>query len=348
MAVNSYKVLGQANPTTANTETILYTVPSSFMALGSVLSICNQGASTGTCRIAVRPAGITSTAKTFLLYDTYINPNDSLMLTLGLSLATTDVISVWASTTSFSFVLSGSEVVIDQTNVQSVYNIATSSSVGMIRPDNTSIAVNNGVLSLIPGGSFTQATSSNFGAVRPDNTSILITSGVISANISVDNTSLLINSGVLSVRSVFTGKQTFQGSTTAIGIKLISAIEGIVVSSIATSGTIDYDLTTQAMLYHTSSASSNWTINFRGNSTNSLDSLLSVGESITAVFLATNGTTPRYSTSVTIDSGVVVPKWQNGVVPTTGNTSSTDIYSYVLVKTAAATFTCFASLTKFA
>jgi hypothetical protein len=51
---------------------------------------------------------------------------------------------------------------------------------------------------------------------------------------------------------------------------------------------------------------------------------------------------------VTIDSSVVVPKWQNGVAPTTGNTSSTDIYSYVLIKTAAATFTCFASVTKFA
>ena len=348
MAENSYKVLGQAAPSTANTEVVLYTVPSGFMALGSVLSICNQGTTTGTCKIAVRPAGISSTAKTFLLFDTYINPNDSLMLTLGLSLATTDVIGVWASTTSFSFVLSGSELVIDPTNVASVYNIATTSRVGMIRPDNTSISISNGVLSLVPGGSFTQATSSNFGAVRPDNTSILITSGVISANISVDNTSLLINSGVIGVRPTFTGKQTFQGSTTAIGIKLISAIEGIVVSSIATTGTIDYDLTTQAMLYHTSNTAGNWTLNFRGNSTNSLDSLLSVGESITAVFLATNGATPRYNTSVTIDSFLVIPKWQNGVTPTTGNTSSTDIYSYVLVKTAAATFTCFASVTKFA
>jgi hypothetical protein len=358
MAINSYKILGQANPTTANTEVVLYTVPSSFMALGSVLSICNQGSTTGTCKVAVRPAGTSSTPQTFLLFDAAINPKDSLMLTLGLSLATTDVIGVWASTTSFSFVLSGSEVIIDTTNVQSVFNIATSGSVGMVRPDNTSITISsNGVISLVPGGSFTQATSSNFGAVRPDNTSILVTSGVLSASIAnasvlgitrPDNTSLLINSGVLSVRSVFTGKQTFQGSTTAIGIKLISAIEGIVISSIATTGTINYDLTTQAMLYHTSSTSGNWTVNFRGNATNSLDSLLSVGESITAVFLATNGTTPRYNTSVTVDSSVVVPKWQNGVAPTTGNTSSTDIYSYVLIKTAAATFSCFATLTKFA
>jgi hypothetical protein len=348
MAINSYKILGQANPLTSNTETVLYTVPNGFMAFGSVLNVCNTDTTTATCRIAVRPAAITSTTKTFIVYDAPINPYDGLVLTIGLSLAPTDIVSVWASTSSLAFTFSGSEVIIDTSTVVSVYNIATTSSVGMIRPDNTSISVQNGVLSLVPGGSFTQATTSTFGAVRPDGTSILITSGVISANVSVDNTSLLINSGVISVRSIFTGKQTFQGSTTAIGIKLISAIEGIVVSSIATAGTIDYDLTTQAMLYHTSTASGNWTVNFRGNSTNTLDSLLTVGESITAVFLATNGATPRYNTSVTIDSSVVVPKWQNGVAPTTGNTSSTDIYSYVLIKTAAATFTCFASVTKFA
>jgi hypothetical protein len=225
MAVNSYKVLGQAAPETSNTETILYTVPSGFMALGSVLSICNQGATTGTCKVAVRPAGISSTAKTFLLYDTYINPNDTLMLTLGLSLATTDIIGVWASTTSFSFVLSGSEVVVDTTNVQSVYNIATSSSVGMVRTDNTSITVYNGVLTVIPGGTLIPATSSTLGAVRPDNTSILITSGVISANIQIatssvigtvraDGTSILINAGVLSTGYVQTSAVTTTSSWT--------------------------------------------------------------------------------------------------------------------------------------
>ena len=226
MAINSYKVLGQAAPTSANTETILYTVPSGFMALGSVLSICNQGATTGTCKVAVRPAGISSTAKTFLLYDTYINPNDTLMLTLGLSLATTDVIGVWASTTSFSFVLSGSEVVIDTTNVQSVYNIATSSSVGMVRTDNTSITiVPGGVLTVIPGGTLIPATSGTLGAVRPDGTSILITSGVISANIQVatssvigtvrpDGTSILINAGVISTGYVQTSAVTTTSSWT--------------------------------------------------------------------------------------------------------------------------------------
>ena len=228
MAINSYKILGQANPTTANTEVVLYTVPSSFMALGSVLSICNQGATTGTCRIAVRPAGTSSTAQTFLLFDAAINPKDSLMLTLGLSLATTDVIGVWASTTSFSFVLSGSEVIIDTTNVQSVYNIATSSSVGMVRPDNTSITISsNGVISLVPGGSFTQATSSNFGAVRPNNSSININAGVLSLGSSItaawtiaqsSNGSLIFyNSGIAKMRLDSSGTITATGDIIAFG-----------------------------------------------------------------------------------------------------------------------------------
>ena len=215
---NSYKVLGQANPLTSNTQVTLYTVPSGFMAFGSVLSICNQGTITSTVQVAVCPAGISSSAQTFILYNTYINPNDSLMLTLGLSLATTDKIQVSAGTSSFSFVLSGSEIIIDPTVVQSVYNIATTSTVGMIRPDNTSIAVNNGVLSLVPGGSFTQATSSNYGAVRPDNTSIIVNGGVLTATLQVvtatttqagvsrpDNTSIVVTSGVISIATSSNG-----------------------------------------------------------------------------------------------------------------------------------------------
>jgi len=206
MAANSYKVLGQANPLTSNTEVILYTVPSGFMAFASILNVCNTGATTGTCRIAVRPAGITSTTKTFIVYDTTINPYDGLLLTIGLSLATTDVVGVWASTSSFAFTISGSEVVIDTTNVASVYNIATTSSVGMIRPDNTSISVQNGVLSLVPGGSFTLATTSNFGAVRPDGTSILITSGVISVStVQTDGTSVTSIAGILAIATSSNG-----------------------------------------------------------------------------------------------------------------------------------------------
>jgi hypothetical protein len=105
----TYKVLGQQNPS-ATTLTTLYTVPSSTSAVISTLMICNQAAATATFRIAIRPAGATLDLKHYLSYDTVIPANDSIALTLGITLATTDVVSVYASTTTLSFSLFGSEI----------------------------------------------------------------------------------------------------------------------------------------------------------------------------------------------------------------------------------------------
>ena len=105
----TYKVLGQQNPS-ATTLTTLYTVPSSTSAVVSTLMICNQAAATATFRIAIRPAGATLDLKHYLSYDTVIPANDSIALTLGITLATTDVVSVYASTTTLSFSLFGSEI----------------------------------------------------------------------------------------------------------------------------------------------------------------------------------------------------------------------------------------------
>lgn len=105
----TYKVLGQQNPS-ATTLTTLYTVPSSTSAVVSTLMICNQAAATATFRIAIRPAGETLDLKHYLSYDTVIPANDSIALTLGITLATTDVVSVYASTTTLSFSLFGSEI----------------------------------------------------------------------------------------------------------------------------------------------------------------------------------------------------------------------------------------------
>lgn len=106
MAV-AYKVLGQLNPA-ATTLSTLYTVPSSTSSVGSTLSICNQG-STTTVRVAVRPAGAAIDPKHYIVYDATLNQYDSLILTLGISLATTDVVSVYAGTANVSFSLFGAE-----------------------------------------------------------------------------------------------------------------------------------------------------------------------------------------------------------------------------------------------
>ena len=103
-----YKVLGQSNPL-ANTNTTLYTVPGSTSAVCSTLSICNLGTST-TYRIAIRPAGATLENKHYIVYDAAINQYDSVMLTLGITLAATDVVTVYAATANVSFQLFGSEI----------------------------------------------------------------------------------------------------------------------------------------------------------------------------------------------------------------------------------------------
>lgn len=104
----TYKVLGQVNPA-ATTLTTLYTVPSATSSVGSTLTVCNQGLST-TVRVAVRPAGAAIDPKHYIVYETPVGANDTLFLTIGTSLATTDVVSVYAGTANVSFNLFGSEV----------------------------------------------------------------------------------------------------------------------------------------------------------------------------------------------------------------------------------------------
>lgn len=105
----THKVLGQNNPA-ATGLTTLYTVPSNTQAIVSTLSVCNIGASATTYRIAVRPTGEAIANKHYLVYDSAIPANDSIALTLGLSLGTTDVVSVYAGNASLAFSLYGVEI----------------------------------------------------------------------------------------------------------------------------------------------------------------------------------------------------------------------------------------------
>jgi len=129
---------------------------------------------------------------------------------------------------------------------------------------------------------------------------------------------------------------------------LQTASETVTISATAATGTINYDVSTQSVLYYTSNASANWTTNFRGSSGTSLNSLMSTGQSITVAFLVTQGGTAYYNNVVQVDGSAVTPKWQGGTAPSAGNASSVDVYSYTIVKTGSAAFTIFASQTKFA
>jgi hypothetical protein len=147
-----------------------------------------------------------------------------------------------------------------------------------------------------------------------------------------------------------TAQVQIAGSSSTSALKVPNIEEVVTVSATAATGTIAYDITTQSVLYYTSNASGNWTVNFRGSSGTSLNALMQNGESISATFLVTQGSTAYYNSSVQIDgttSGVTT-EWQGGTAPTTGNASSVDSYTYVIIKTASATYTVLASQTKFA
>jgi hypothetical protein len=129
---------------------------------------------------------------------------------------------------------------------------------------------------------------------------------------------------------------------------LVTAGEKTTVSAIASASTIQYDILTQSILYYTTNATGNWTLNIRGNGSTTLDSVMAVGETRTITFLSAQGSTAYYQTGLTIDGSAVTPRWQNGVTPTSGNTTGLDIYVLSIIKTAANTFTVLESLTKFA
>ena len=154
-------------------------------------------------------------------------------------------------------------------------------------------------------------------------------------------TSPTINTGTLAT-------PTISGGTNTSSI-LVSPEERTTVSATAATGTINFDAATQSVLYYTTNASANWTLNIRGTSGTTLSSMLEVGDAITVVFLNTNGATAYYPTVYQIDGAAVTPKWQGGTAPSSGNASSIDSYSLTIIKTAATpTYTVLGSQTKFA
>jgi hypothetical protein len=125
--------------------------------------------------------------------------------------------------------------------------------------------------------------------------------------------------------------------------KTLKAPEEIItISATAATGTINFDFITQGILYYTTNASANFTLNFRGDGSNTLNSIMAVGDSISGVFLNTNGGTAYYASAFQIDGSAVTPKWSGGTAPSAGNASSIDSYSFTIIKTANATFTVLA------
>jgi len=137
------------------------------------------------------------------------------------------------------------------------------------------------------------------------------------------------------------------GSGTLAGV--LSIPESVTITAAAPASTTNFDYVTQSIQYYTSNATTNFTLNLRGNSSTTLNSLLQVGQSITMVLMVTNGATPYRPTTIQIDGTTVTPEWQGGVAPAAGNANSIDVYSLTVIKTAGTpTFLVLGAQTQFA
>jgi hypothetical protein len=135
---------------------------------------------------------------------------------------------------------------------------------------------------------------------------------------------------------------------------LYEVVEKASVSVSALTGTVNFDVLGGSVVYYTANAAANWTLNVRGDGSNTLNSTMATNDSVTIVVLATQGSTAYYpsagtpNSGLTIDGSSVTPKWAGGTAPSAGNASSIDAYVYTIIKTASATYTVLASQTRFA
>ncbi len=233
--------------------------------------------------------------------------------------------------------------------------IARASS-GVVSIEGNAVLVSGGALGTPASGTLTNTTGLPIaGLVASTSTALGV--GTVELGHATDTTISRVSAGVVAVEGV--NVVTTSSTDTITNKTLTSPVintgifaspqERTTVSATAATGTVHFDAITQGTLYYTSNASGNWTLNVRGSSGTTLSSILAVGDSITIAHVVTQGSTAYYPSAHTIDGTSVTPKWQGGTAPTAGNTSSTDVYVYTIIKTASTpTYLILASQTKFA
>jgi hypothetical protein len=212
--------------------------------------------------------------------------------------------------------------------------------------DGTSWSVITGA-AILETGSVTEDKLANSAV-----TNAKIATGTI-ANNKLVNSSVTIGSTSVSLGATQTSFSGLTGVTSTTAnvsgtLTLKTVIESALISATAATGTINIDFLTNPTVYYTTNATANFTLNIRGSSGSSMDSVMATGDIATVTFLNTNGATPYRPTVFQVDGSAVTPKWQGGTAPTGGNASSIDGYTMTVIKTASATFTVFASQTRFA
>jgi uncharacterized membrane protein len=144
------------------------------------------------------------------------------------------------------------------------------------------------------------------------------------------------------------GRGTFIGTPSTLALSTPNIVESLTIVPAAPLNQINYYVTAQTIIYYTVAATTNMVVNITGNDLNSLNSLLSIGQSVSLALLITNGASGFYVNAVRVDGVAQTVKWQAGSVPSAGNTNSTDMYTFAVMKTANATFSIFGAQIKYA
>jgi len=213
----------------------------------------------------------------------------------------------------------------------------------------TSAMIANGT---IVAADIADYTISNTKLVNTSITSAQIANATIT-NANLANTTVTVGSTAISLggsNTAIAGLTSITSANANVSTALTTkgVIEPITVSATAATGTINIDFLSNPGVYYTTNASANWTLNVRGNSSTTLNSVLATGDMASITFMAQQGSTAYFANVIQVDGSTITPKWQGGTAPTGGNASSIDAYSLTVVKTGNAAFTVFASQTKFA
>jgi len=267
----------------------------------------------------------------------------------------TDITTKPTTTIDFSEVgTSYADIRVDDITADAI--TATSATIGDV--SNTELQYLNGVTSAIQtqldaklASTAAASTYATLASPTLTGTPLSTTAAVDTNTTQIATTAYVVNQGYLKSSQAVS---QYAPLTTANLVRpvLTSAFETVSVSVAQATGTVNVDLSTAAVHYFTGNAAANWTFNFRGNGSTTLNSLLSVGQSSTVAFLVTNGTTAYYPTAFQIDgvaltAGTAV-KWQGGSAPIAGSPSSIDAYTFTIIKTGSATYTVIGSQVKFA
>ncbi len=151
-----------------------------------------------------------------------------------------------------------------------------------------------------------------------------------------------------STANTFTATQTFNGTSATKAAQLKNAAETVNVLGAAPSATQNFYLNNGAVQFANSNSTTNWTLNVAFSSGTSLNTALSVGDSVTLAFLVQNGSPAYYQTAFTIDGSSATVKWFGGSAPSAGSVSAVDVYTFTIIKTASATYTVLGSQSKYA